>query len=233
MNRLGLCAITGISSLAALACLADYRQSIRKADTPFKVADTLDCFVQQRFDKVDERFGLSRMVTLNGHQNVRLFPETDEEKRLLKAVIDSRRDYSVSFVHVARPPAILKATAKNFPQYTAERRTSDVVYSVRLDLGLAKSKSNMAAHAASKRDIGRLQQRVRDAANAETRATERAKRDVERLKRGDRIDYSLAGWSVALRPVAARAACVECHTRSKVGETLGVMVYAVSNTVIR
>ena len=50
------------------------------------------------------------------------------------------------------------------------------------------------------------------------------------VTRGRHVDLKYKDWMVALRPVRAeKASCIECHTGAKLNDTLGVMMYVVSD----
>lgn len=211
-------------------------QSVGAADSPRKVAELLDCFVQNRFGQADGRLGVSRMVTLQGHERVRLFPETTFEKELMGRIKAGRRPYAVSFLHVDRPPAISKETVRSYPQYTAARRASSKPYLLPLGMDLMTARPKPPRRPMSEK-------LARTLYAAMMRRMEKVRRDQEpiaakaaaglpRLRRGDPVNLTSGEWEVALRPVRAKAACLGCHTRSKAGDTLGVMVYAVSRTVV-
>lgn len=52
------------------------------------------------------------------------------------------------------------------------------------------------------------------------------------LQRGQEFCKTKGGWTVLFSPVRASGdTCLSCHTSAKRGDTLGVMVYAVSNAV--
>ena len=54
-----------------------------RAEAAGQVADALDCIIQPRFQKDDVGFGISRIMTINGHERVAQFTPRDEhEKRL-------------------------------------------------------------------------------------------------------------------------------------------------------
>ncbi len=53
---------------------------------------------------------------------------------------------------------------------------------------------------------------------------------VPKMKQGRPVDLKYKDWMVALRPVRAeKASCIACHTGAKINDTLGVMVYVISN----
>jgi hypothetical protein len=209
-----------------------FPQSIGTADTPLKVAELLDCFAQNRFAQPEGRLGVSRLVTLNGHNRVRLYPETAFEKELMGRVQAAGRPYVVSFLHVARPPAISKQTARNYPQYTASTRAVATPFLLPLGMELMvplpaspRSRPNVEEDRAQSSAMHRRMEKLgRDLKSMTVRVTAEA----SRLKRGQSLNLVCNDWQVAARPVRAKADCLSCHQKSKAGDTLGVMVYAVN-----
>ena len=54
---------------------------------------------------------------------------------------------------------------------------------------------------------------------------------LPKLMKGQEQQAEAKEWSVLMRPVlAAKQECLNCHTTAKLGDTLGVMVYAVRKT---
>ena len=225
----------GVSAIFA-ARSATSGQSISKADTPLKVADVLDCFVQKRFEKGDERLGVTRMVSIIGHTYVRLFPETPEEKKLLAAAKAAGRPYLVSFLHCDVPPSRLAAGKNSYPEYTLARKSSPQPYLLQLgmDMMAPESGSQTVRHsrAVDPGSAELVRSRWQSMSKELEPITKRAVAEIPRLKQNRRVDFRQGDLTVALRPVIARnSGCISCHTQSKQGDTLGVMVYAVSNKI--
>lgn len=56
---------------------------------------------------------------------------------------------------------------------------------------------------------------------------------LPKLKQGESVDAETGKWLVAMRPIRAlKASCISCHAGAHKGDTLGVMVYAISKTTL-
>ena len=54
---------------------------------------------------------------------------------------------------------------------------------------------------------------------------------LPKLMKGQEQQAETKDWHILMRPVlAAKQECLDCHTKAKMGDTLGVMVYAVRKT---
>ena len=111
-------------------------------------------------------------------------------------------------------------------------RRSDKPYLVKLAVNLRRPAREPQANPLRQIAMAAYTRRTRAAEGALTSAAGRAEKEMARLKRGRSVDFGQDGWAVALRPVKARSACISCHTRSRVGDTLGVMAYAVGSKVV-
>jgi hypothetical protein len=195
-------------------------QSIGKADTPLKVAEVLDCLVQPRFESVQDKFGaMDRLVKVQGHTPVRLAADTPLEKKYLRMAGEANRDYFVSFLHVVHVPSSAYRGTGGKPE---------------------PMPANAYAHYKTPEDTPSL--RFVSAVNRDgyskwvriSREWEKAAVGVlPRLKKGESVNADQADWLLAMRPVkASKQECLGCHTKSKLGDTLGVMVYAVSKKML-
>jgi hypothetical protein len=70
--------------------------------------------------------------------------------------------------------------------------------------------------------LKQLQDRVAVAEHAATDA-------LVQLKKGHPAQSDRAGWTYAMRPIrASKSNCIGCHIGAKIGDTLGIMIYAVN-----
>src|SRR5438309_818000 len=71
-------------------------------ESALKVAEILDSIVQPRFQTDSGVFGLSRIVTISGHERVAGFKTAGPaEARALEKAGAFNREYLISFLHVA------------------------------------------------------------------------------------------------------------------------------------
>src|ERR1041384_7634707 len=99
----GLGMLLGVGFVAVSGETVQQSPSAERLETPLDVANRLDTIIQQRFLAIDKRFGMSRIMKLSGHDGVRFFPETDEEKRAMEEVRFTGRAYVIGFRHTIRP----------------------------------------------------------------------------------------------------------------------------------
>ena len=178
--------------------------------TPFQVASVLDSYVQPRFEILrDRNFGAMRIVYRKHAGLVQLKVDTAEEKEKIANVNAAQRDYAISLLHCAKVPE--RNNNNNNPRmqvlYVNQEPVANswAFYAETSNKGMAKS-LGFDAETVEKKAIAAL----------------------PKLMRGEEQRTEDAHWSVLMRPVlAARQECLNCHTESKRGDTLGVMVYAV------
>lgn len=196
-----------------------------------RISEALDNIAQPRFlDFSDGRFGPERLVRVSGHDNVRFRPESSREKELFAKAAEPRRDFCVLFMHCSHVPATAFYRA-GIHVVPAEKRVGKDLYKAtkpedrRLAMPLLRyvdgkefgprEKGN--GFATAERNIAEWQRIVDGRLGA--------------LKAGKSQTAESADWTLVMRPVrASQEACLKCHTESKRGDTLGVMVYAVSAT---
>jgi len=182
----------------------------QKLDTAMTVAETLDAYVQPRFEILrDKNFGAMRIVFRKHAGIVQLKVDTPQEQELIANVNAANREYAISLLHCAPKPAhgIYKVSPKLQLLYFNQRKVAydrDYYYDAELTQTEAKALSNWKAIA--KKSIAAL----------------------PTLMKGKEVRAKDASWELLMRPVlAANQECLSCHTNAKLNDTLGVMVYAV------
>ena len=230
MKRIGSFSLALMLSVPVLVVMAASslaggwsREEVRQ------VTSLLDRVIQPRFLKVDGNFGLSRLARLEGHGKVHLYPGSEEDRRLLNEAREMRHAYDVRFMSIPHPSGTLPKGAP-----TIHRAT------VRAAVHLTGIESIFGQYG---EQVGEtLPPLPGDSEKAKQRAAERMERERARtdrltqlgeaalpaLRQGKQVESFEKGWHVSFRPVrASEQTCVSCHAGSKLGDTLGVMVYAV------
>ena len=219
---------TALLSAATLASSHGQAGHYFQTDTTHQVADCLDSLIQPRFQ--DNRagvFGLTRVVTpeqlagVRGHMGLAVLqPKTPTEAALLHQANAAHRDYVVAFLHCAHVPGHLRDTTL-LPNY----RTA----------GEKPYLQTLATHPVRQIDAAQQAQVVNlfgrtHLSDADTAAISRkAISDLPSLRQGISQEVSVNNWLVVMRPIAAaHDSCLGCHEGAHHGDTLGVMVYAVS-----
>lgn len=182
------------------------------AETPQQVAETLDSIVQPRFQQNAGLFGPDRVMVptavLDGHDNVSwVNPNNVSEKRLFNQVIASHRSYILAFLHCRHKPG-----AHTHPPKPAEPLDSDFQPSTDALIAVGATEAGT--------------ERTFDWANKVLNPV--VLPHLKQLKQGRPAQTEYENWVIVMRPVrATHQACLYCHTGTKRGDTLGVMVYAV------
>ena len=182
--------------------------------TPQQVADTLDGIVQPRFQKNAGRFGIDRVVHLDGHEGVAwVDPNNPAEARQFAAVKASHRSYVLAFLHCRHKPGA--HVDPPTPAAPPERHFQPGVYPL-MAVGGTQAGADKTFQWADKA-LGPV-----------------VLPHFAQLNRGQPAQAEYENWVIVMRPVRAlHQACVNCHAGTKIGDTLGVMVYAVDkNTKI-
>ncbi len=178
------------------------------AQTPQQVADTLDAVVQPRFQQSAGRFGVDRVVHLEGHERVSwIDPSSRTEARQFAAIRASHRSYVLAFLHCRHKPG-----AHVDPPTPAAPLEPDFTPSVStlLTVGGTQAGAYRTFHWANRA----LEPLVLPY--------------LDPLKHGHPVQADYENWTVVMRPVRAlHASCLGCHAGAQRGDTLGVMVYAV------
>ena len=184
-------------------------QSLR---TAAQVAETLDSYVQPRFEILrDKNFGAIRIVYPKHAGIVQLKVDSLREKDLIANVNAARREYAICLLHCApRPPQ---------GGYNDPLRLQ-VLYFKHLKTGHDANTNEYLTDVAEKNEL--------DCNAIEKKAAE----VLPKLMAGQSQRTESAKWEVLMRPVlASKQVCLSCHTEAKQGDTLSVMVYAVRKNV--
>ncbi len=205
-----ICLATGAAPLLLALALpaAVSRDTPAPAQTPQQVAETLDSIVQPRFQQNAGRFGVDRIVQVEGHAPVSwVDPNSPFERRQFAAVQASHRSYVLAFLHCRHKPG-----AHVDPPAPADPLPSDFKPSVDalLTVGGTQAGADRAFHWANKA----LEPLVLPY--------------LDPLKHGHPVQTDYENWVVVMRPVRAlHSSCLTCHAGAQRGDTLGIMVYAV------
>lgn len=196
-----------LASGALLASLAVAASPPGSSPSPVQVARTLDTIVQPRFQQNAGKFGMDRVVSLDGHSTVHYMdPENNRERRLFRQVKTSRRPYVVAFLHCRHKPG-----AHVNPKTPPEKQTD-----------FKPSVSTLVAIGATQKGTDHLYDWAGDHLEKIVLPY------LPQLRQGRPQQAEYQNWVVVMRPVRAEhEACLSCHAGAKRGDTLGVMVYAV------
>ncbi len=194
--------------------LASSAQPTASLKTAMQVAETLDSYVQPRFEILrDKNFGAFR-ITYKKHAGVvQLKVDSEKERELIANANATKREYVISLLHCAlKPhPARSRDLKKLQILYFNQQKVS---YDYDWDINTPQAEKMAGAN---KFDLEYLQ--------------EKAVENLPQLMKGREFRASDASWDYLMRPVlASKQACLNCHTGAKMGDTLGVMVYAVRKT---
>jgi len=191
-------------------------EKVPTKDTMERVIVLLDGYVQTRFEKDPDRFGLMRLPPpVHGHDNIvyKLTPADPREKEIISAVDTSRFEYLVEFVHCPHVQGGSVGTPGRTPASVATKG---------ITLIAAKSAATPFLPYSFTKDREEFRKTTEDSLYKAAEAL------LPRLQRGDSCDTKVGEWRVALRPIrASKASCVNCHKGANAGDTLGVMLYAV------
>ncbi len=173
------------------------------------MADLIDSVIQPRFLKEAGTFGLRRLVTVNGHEPVIFTAEDKAEKKLLEQVEAAKRDYFVSFLHVAHKPGKYVRPQPPGPAPTTKTEVKPHLSPI----PTARDSRRAEGERLTPQQWAGLLQVAVEA--------------LPKLREGKDSSASFEKWAVTLRPVLAKKSCLDCHEGAKAGDTLGAMVYAV------
>jgi hypothetical protein len=205
----------------------------RKLDSPKAFADAASALHQARFQNAIDKFGVSR-IGLAGHNGVmRPNTETPQERRILQSLKASKYPCVVGFYSVLRKPAGSAAA----PPSRAMPQPFQPTYTT---LGaLTGSAEAIAETAATKSKPRKGKAQTSPPPNPKVEWHKRYSASVDALcsvalpslMHGEAVNGSSGKWFIAMRPVrASDKKCLSCHTNSKVGDTLGVLVYSVRSS---
>jgi len=214
--KLGALVACGVLSAAAPVLCEDAGQ----AGVPLKVAEALDALVQPRFLQHAGRFGMSRVFSPYGHERVSILtPVNPEEQRALTSLNSHNHDWSISFLRLPHPRGTYGASEHGNPFIF--RGDTTKLRPALYPLGVRRE-------TLSDPKAGGVPPRDGTVMGASPVVARLALDALPRLQAGEKVDVVGEKRHVAMRPVrAAKEACLGCHKGAKMGDTLGVMVYAV------
>lgn len=193
------------------AVLASTATPTRTLEAPVEVAQALDAYVQPRFEILrDRNFGQFRLVYRRHAGIVQLKVDSPKEKELIANVNAVKREYAISLLHCTNSPRRMApepGKAKLQVLYVNQQQIA------------TEDTYNMGAGVLDRANGRRF---GRDALEKE------ANKVLPRLMAGREYRTENTHWDVLMRPVlASKTACLSCHKGKRLGDTLGVMVYAV------
>ena len=158
----------------------------------------------------DATFGQFRLVTRKHAGIVQLKVESPKEHQLIANINATKNDYVVNLLHCAAIPpySTVNIEPKLQMLYFNQEQLAPSTY-----MGSSQ----------------RTQPEVAEKHHFALESIEKkAKTALPTLMKGKEYRTQEADWSVLMRPVvASKQECLSCHNSKKIGDTLGVMVYAV------
>ena len=217
MRRLPvICAFAATAAASAVIAIPGLRADTSSDKmTAAQVVELLDGLVQRRFLEDNGKFGLMRLPPpVSGHDTVqyKLHAQDSGEKEVIHAVDASEYEYLVEFLHCTHVPG-----RKQYPPAEPEKAG-------------VKSITLVAAKSASTPfpPYSFPKERKQFCTDTEEPIVKQANSVFGRLAKGAAVDTALGTWQVSFRPVrASKQSCLNCHAGAKMGDTLGVMAYAV------
>ena len=197
------------------------------ADQALQVANDLDAVAQARFENTNATsFGVPRLVTVRGHTNLAGFyqPDAQEQKRIAQAN-SANRDYLVAFLHFSHVPGVQPGSqnANSYRGVSTEARFS-TLFANPNTLGQMGDEVFLSDSGLALRIVYLLPQSV-----VQKTIQKVVSQNLPHVENGQNEQASEGNWLVVMRPVRAlQDSCLGCHAGAKRGDTLGVMVYAVS-----
>jgi hypothetical protein len=193
----------------------------------------LDKCIQERFKKIDGRFGLARIRTPTTlHEDSYFKPETTEERELIQDL--ECNGWQVAFYLAGR--RVLGPDHVKIGDHTIGIRTID---------------GPISFTAPHHHDSDKLTEMLRLPKRQQLK--DHLKSAMVEFDKTDRYDFAIGKWMFAARPIRAQENCLKCHNSSgkvleywrtvnpnhtsdnvpgepplKVGDALGVAVYAIA-----
>lgn len=176
-----------------------------------RVTELLDALIQPRFQKDGGVFGMRRVVRSPGHEEVGALSDLSAwDKKQLAQIRALKHDYRVAMLRVKHPPG----------HY---RKGQNPILGGDVAVSEAPSPKSGARVPVFYPMIG---PEFDDPHNSAIRKT--AVAALPELERNGTASGNAGPWKVTLRPVrATKQSCVGCHRGARLGDTLGVLVYAV------
>lgn len=206
--------VLSLAVLVGIGAMALFPVAVRGQDAPSttlsatEVAEQLDTIMQSRFTDPsllnNGMVGGDRLFRLTGHPRIRFWQGGEKEKERFRPIQESGREFLIAFYQTKpfpKPAKIPKGQEAQLREAMADLRFRHVDASGDLFLGRAPA---------------RIEWR---------QMVEKAKSQWER---GEKVSKDTPDWYLAFRPVPARKECLSCHKEKKVGDTLGLMFYAVA-----
>ncbi|HLK57047.1 MAG TPA: hypothetical protein VKU00_10805 [Chthonomonadaceae bacterium] len=243
-KRIGLL-VTGSALLLMATWLPSQSQTKQPSMTPLEVAEKLDSVVQPLFQETAAFFGTDRMQpAINGHESVRRMDDSRDvdAKYALEGIAEARHDYVIAFLHTVHKPGMFsvygpKGIKDGIKQIEAPHSPASS-FKPSLSLLFLRDSTHRNPHMTYRpEDVeGRVSSfeggRDRDIRHLQASLETASLKELPKLTKGKSVEVTADNWQVVLRPVLAKqAACLGCHKDAKKGDTLGVMVYAVSKSV--
>jgi hypothetical protein len=178
-----------------------------------QITELLDALIQPRFQKDGGVFGMRRVVKSPGHEEVgALTDQSAWDRKQLDRIESLRHDYRVSLLQLKHPPG--RYRKGEMPPWGAEAR----VIRSKTATAVPDPGPTLVPMIGPDFDRAFYDRLHRAAVDA-----------LPQMYREGTATKSLNSWMVTLRPVrASKQSCVGCHRGAKLGDTLGVLVYSVS-----
>jgi hypothetical protein len=213
--------------------LQDQRINLDELMIGCSVIDPLDKCIQERFKKIDGRFGLARIRTPSTlHEDSYFKPETTEEGQLIQ---DLECDgWQVAFYLAGR--RVLGPDHIKIGDHTIGIRTID---------------GPISFTAPHHHDSDKLTEMLKLPKHQQLK--DHVKSAMVEFDKTDRYDFAIGKWMFAARPIRAQENCLKCHISSgmaleywrtvnpnhtrdkapgepplKVGDPLGAAIYAIA-----
>jgi hypothetical protein len=197
--------------MAALLLLGSQNVRALNASQPVpdRITELLDALIQPRFQKDGGVFGMRRVVRSPGHEEVGALTDLSAwDKKQLAQLRALKHTYRVGMLRVKHPPGHYR---KGQGPILGAQEASDPA-------------SPRGVHLPAFYPM--IGPEFADPDNSPISKTALAA--LPEMERKGTASGVTGRWKVTLRPVrATKQACVGCHRGSRLGETLGVLVYAV------
>lgn len=215
--------------MVAIACSGDAKHPPAAAVvSPEKLAESLDALIQPRFQVNAGDFGLARIGVVGHTAVLNNKVTTAFEKQLETNTKKSNRNYTVGFFHCADKPGKFKTNISGMRVWpTSKPLTYTMFYQSEEKIFSKKKIVSNGVHQLAAPGISFW--------NNQTNAAVQSLcvKALPKLKQGESVDAAMGKWLVAMRPIRAlNASCIGCHAGAQKGDTLGVMVYTISKTML-
>ena len=169
-----------------------------------KLVRSLDTVLQMRFKTTTDRFGMSRMPVLSGHENIILSHDKNDDATLIaRHLKKSGQPVLVGFAHIQHQPA---DTGTPIPKPGLVEGITEYTGSRYINLRVG-----------TKSPLNTILQDFKKQITART----------EDIKNGIPFDLTSKQTFVATRPVVTDRSCVQCHAGVKEDMSMGALVYVI------